>query len=222
MDVCVVIRFRESQNADSARLALRAGDTLIAHDNTVEKLGFAAAANAAARSGNGELILFLNPDATPANDAFDRLEASFDDPGVVAADANLGEESPSLGPDGIPDWLSGACLAVRREAFERVGGFDERLFMYCEDVDLSYKLKPYGRLVHCADALVEHKAGQRPFKALHRNFRNWLVVQRRHRRARPVRMFRDAIWALRQRQWKLCAARLTGLLDYLVRARRWA
>jgi N-acetylglucosaminyl-diphospho-decaprenol L-rhamnosyltransferase len=37
-------------------------------------------------------------------------------------------------------WLSGACVLVRRSAFEQVGGFDDRFFMYFEDVDLGRKL----------------------------------------------------------------------------------
>lgn len=50
----------------------------------------------------------------------------------------------SLGEDQDVDWLSGACLLVRPQAFALVSGFDEGYFMYFEDVDLAFRLSKLG------------------------------------------------------------------------------
>ncbi len=64
---------------------------------------------------------------------------------------------PSERPVG---WLSGSCLLVRREAFGQVGGFDERYFMYMEDVDLGDRLGKAGWLsVYVPSAEVLHQKG---------------------------------------------------------------
>ena len=57
-------------------------------------------------------------------------------------------------------WLSGSCLLVRRSAFAQVGGFDERYFMYMEDVDLGDRLGRAGWLsVYVPSAEVLHHKG---------------------------------------------------------------
>lgn len=64
---------------------------------------------------------------------------------------------PSERPVG---WLSGSCLLLRRAAFEQVGGFDERYFMYFEDVDLGDRLQKAGWLnVYVPSAEVLHHKG---------------------------------------------------------------
>lgn len=221
VDVCVVL-FR----CDASRVepGLRPGDRLLVIDNTEDNRGFAVGSNLAAAQGSDALICFVNPDGVLTSECLDGLEAAFADPEVVAAGPDLGEVNPPLEGDGSPSFLSGCCLAVRREAFERVGGFDERFFMYGEDVDLSWKLRAFGRLVRVDDAHFPHgrSTGSSRFVALHRNFRHHLVVMRRHRGAAGVnRMVRDAGWSLRRRKLRHGLARLTGTADYLVRARRW-
>jgi N-acetylglucosaminyl-diphospho-decaprenol L-rhamnosyltransferase len=53
--------------------------------------------------------------------------------------------------------LFGACLMVRRSALEQVGSFDEQFFMYCEDVDLCYRLARAGwKLFYLSEAEILH------------------------------------------------------------------
>jgi len=64
---------------------------------------------------------------------------------------------PSERPVG---WLSGSCLLLRREAFEAIAGFDERYFMYMEDVDLGDRLATAGwQNVYVPSAEVLHDKG---------------------------------------------------------------
>ena len=56
-----------------------------------------------------------------------------------------------------PDWVLGAALMVRRRDFECLGGFDERFFLYCEDVDLCWRYRQAGFLVEqLEDIWAEH------------------------------------------------------------------
>jgi N-acetylglucosaminyl-diphospho-decaprenol L-rhamnosyltransferase len=59
-----------------------------------------------------------------------------------------------------PDWIAGTAFLARRAALEAVGGFDERYFMYVEDVDLCWRWRQGGWRVGVArDAAVTHRIG---------------------------------------------------------------
>ena len=62
--------------------------------------------------------------------------------------------------------ISGACVMVRRDAFESVGRFSEDYFMYSEDIDLCYKLRKAGwKNYFIPDATVIHFGGESATKA---------------------------------------------------------
>ncbi len=56
-------------------------------------------------------------------------------------------------------WVSGVCMVMRKEHYQAVQGFDDRFFMYCEDVELSLKLERFGDVVLYDDAEIIHYGG---------------------------------------------------------------
>jgi GT2 family glycosyltransferase len=57
------------------------------------------------------------------------------------------------------EWVSGACMLVRRSAYEAIGGFDERFFLYCEDTDLCLRLWESGHAVRFEPRAEVHHVG---------------------------------------------------------------
>ncbi len=96
-------------------------------------------------------------------------------------------------------WLSGSCLLVRRAAFDQIGGFDERYFMYMEDVDLGERFGHAGWLnVYAPSAEVLHDKGHSTGRDPARNLAahhdsTWTYLSSRHtgRSRAPLR------WAMR-------------------------
>jgi len=61
----------------------------------------------------------------------------------------------------VVDWVSGSCMLLPRRAWESVGGFDERYFMYVEDMDLCLRLRRAGwKTVYEPTATIMHSRGQ--------------------------------------------------------------
>jgi N-acetylglucosaminyl-diphospho-decaprenol L-rhamnosyltransferase len=77
----------------------------------------------------------------------------------------------ALGEPSEVDWVSGACFMVRGLAYDSVGGFDEKFFMYVEDLDLCWRLRRAGwRVRYEPSAHVVHLGGlsaaRHPYKML--------------------------------------------------------
>ncbi|HLQ76925.1 MAG TPA: glycosyltransferase family 2 protein, partial [Terriglobia bacterium] len=124
--------------------------------------GFAGGMNRLAGQSQAEFIFILNPDTELDAGCLEKLLARADaDNRVAICEARQypREHPKAFDPEtGETSWCSGAAALIRREAFDEAGGFDERLyFMYCEDVDLSWKLWLRGwKCVYVRDAAVRH------------------------------------------------------------------
>ena len=146
-------------------------------------VGFARANNLGIRASRGDNLLLLNSDTIVPAGAIDRLvEELGRNPDVAVVGPRLVDGSGGaelsfggmIGPlnelrqkrrarsaavDQLtrrrqyPDWVSGACLLVRRADAEAVGGLDERYFMYAEDVDFCAAIRARGRRI-CFDPAV--------------------------------------------------------------------
>lgn len=137
-------------------------------------LGFGAANNRAAAFARGDQLLLVNSDAWPVPGALEKLAAAmaknprlglacpllFYPDGkpqfhwapttslfgeAVQKLRNRHEKSPLVHKLRWPGgFYTAACVLVRKTAFEEVGGFDERFFLYFEDVDLCLRLRRAG------------------------------------------------------------------------------
>jgi GT2 family glycosyltransferase len=134
---------------------------------TVERsptnVGFGRGHNANAARGASAFLLVLNQDCVLEPGALEGLvDAALRSPGDVAAweMRQIPFEHPkSYDPVTLEtSWVSGAASLLRRSAFEAVGGFEPRIFMYGEDVDLSWRLRAAGmRLLYQPRFAVVHR-----------------------------------------------------------------
>jgi hypothetical protein len=83
------------------------------------------------------------------------------------------------------DWVSGAAICIRREAWEQTGGFDEGYFMYAEDMDWCLRAEQAGwSIYYLPDAVVTHRIGrssdQRPLAMVIQFHRSAARFYRKH------------------------------------------
>ena len=154
---------------------------------TGANVGFAAGANRGAAVARGDVLVFLNPDARVEAGAIDVLiEALTMTPGAGIAGGGLVDAAGRWQPGaarfhpvahllldttpgrlaargrrapGIVDWVYGTFMAVRRDLFRQLGGFDESYFVYGEDLDLCHRAGAVGlRTIHVPGARAVHGA----------------------------------------------------------------
>lgn len=139
-------------------------------------LGFAGGVNAGIVRAKGNYLLLLNPDVELMPGCAESLVRALSEPrvGVVgpvvdvlaSREIEYGGTIDRLGhPRGLrapgsPLFVSGAALATRTDVFRAVGGFDDRLFLFMEDVDYCWRVLIAGFDVLVAlDGRVVHVGG---------------------------------------------------------------
>jgi GT2 family glycosyltransferase len=175
----------DNASTDGAPQAAVAADSTLRFLQPGANLGFAAGNNLAAREARGRWLALLNPDAYARPDwlealvagaarhprvrCFTALQMAADAPGLMdgAGDVMTSAGIPFRGgyrrrrPPNLPEGevfsACGAATLIDRELFLGLGGFDERFFCYCEDVDLGYRLRLAGEpTLLLPGAVVEH------------------------------------------------------------------
>jgi GT2 family glycosyltransferase len=161
--------------------------------------GFARGVNLLSRQSQAEFMFLLNPDTELQPGCLETLlaRAQTDDRIGICEAKQFPREHPKAydAVTGETTWCSGAAALVRRPVFEKLGGFDERLyFMYCEDIDLSWRMWLTGwKCIYAPDAVVHHftqdlTPGKRRTHEHYLDFRNSLFLYYRFGRPkdRPI------------------------------------
>ena len=220
--------------------------------------GFGAANNEAMRLAKGEFFLLLNSDAFPERAAVSALLAFLrEHPRVGVAGPRLSNGDGSLQISCHPfpsplfawrenlwltrgysrwphdcerrvDFLIGACLLVRREAYEQVGGFDETFFMYSEEADWQRRMRDAGwERVFVPEARVTHLGGASGAKEearIQRHFFESLdYYERKHHGMPGLIVFRGAMaagCALRTLLWTAISLLPARRAQALAKARK--
>jgi GT2 family glycosyltransferase len=135
---------------------------IVMHISRGANVGFGAGHNSNIKLGKAPLILVSNVDLffEPSSLKEVVAQANRDKTAVVAWEFR---QKPYEHPKyydpvtGLTNWNSHACVLMRRDGFQSVGGYDENIFMYGEDVDLSYNFRANGLFIkYLPKAVVWH------------------------------------------------------------------
>lgn len=143
--------------------------------------GFGAANNQAARESRGRYLFLLNPDAVCTSDqdlaalvaymeahpkvglVGTRITNNQGECQVTAFDHYPREKQSQRDFSKLPGRVAtvlGASMFIRREAFEKIGGFDEDYFLYAEETDLCLRLREAGyEIAYFEGVTVQHVGG---------------------------------------------------------------
>ncbi|WP_196483100.1 glycosyltransferase family 2 protein [Burkholderia stagnalis] len=127
-----------------------------------ENIGFGRGHNANLASGSADFFLVTNVDLTFDVRSIERVmcAAIADDDTVAGWEFRQKPYEHPKYYDPVTletSWASSACMLFRRSALTTVGGYEPRLFLYGEDVELSYRLRDRGyRLKYCPTAVCWH------------------------------------------------------------------
>ena len=125
-----------------------------------ENLGHGGGHNRLHEGSDEELLLILNPDGILAPDSVSRLLDGFSgDTGVIDARQVPLEHPKYYDPEtGETSWSSMACALTSARIFREIGGIDhETFFMYCDDVDYSWRVRLAGYTTrYCPQARMFH------------------------------------------------------------------
>jgi len=154
-------------------------------------IGFGAAHNilmAEAFKSEADLYIAANPDGRFHRGAIEelvRMSSVHENRALIEAIQFPEEHPKEFDPETFDTpWASGACLVVPKMVYDSIGGFDEAFFMYCEDVDLSWRARAagFGTKI-CPRALFFHpvtnRAANRERK--HRLLTSGLIFARKWR-----------------------------------------
>jgi hypothetical protein len=146
---------------DLQRSLTYSGISSLTYQTFGKNLGSAGGHNALLKESDADAILIVNPDSYVCPDIVVELSEPLEDVTVGIVEAR---QIPIEHPkdfdriDGTTSWASTACALMRHELVRELGGFDaETFFLYCDDVDLSWRARLSGyRVVHRPSARVFH------------------------------------------------------------------
>ncbi len=145
-----------------------------------ENVGYGEGNNRAAKCGFSDFIFIINVDTEVTPDMFEMLNEAIDKSDATIAAWELRQipyEHPKFyDPVTLEtSWFSGAAVVIRRRVFEEVNGFDSNIFMYAEDVDLSWRIRAVGyKIQYTPKAEIIHHSYTEKNEVKHTQFVNSL------------------------------------------------